>query len=379
MLTCKIYYAYKNKEGEEVCGDTIKIKRDEKKVAITVSDGLGSGIKASILSTLTASMATTMLFNNIPIEDTLKSILATLPVCKVRGISYANFVNLLFEREIDTLHIVEYEFPAVLFFRGNQYIPIPKDKQNILDKEIFYTNIQVEAGDIVFVMTDGVIQAGLGSKNYPLGFGLDNVKREIRNLLLHKIAPQEIVQYLIDKTKKLDFGLKGDDALVCSLYFRPYKQVNVLVGPPSSPDLDEMVVNKFINLIGSKVICGGTTAQIVSKYLNKEIRIDLHTISDDSPPIGIMEGIDLITEGIITLTQVFRFLDGQDSVLGYGARILLDLLLDADCINFMVGKAINPVYQNPLFCYDISIKVRIVEDIARILRNKGKLVSIEYF
>lgn len=379
MLTCDVSFAFKNKEGEEVCGDSIKIKRSEDKVVVTVSDGLGSGIKASILSTLTASLTTTMLFNDMPLEEVMRSILSTLPKCKVRDISYANFCSVLFNSIENTCYIAEYEFPVVLLFRNGEFIELEKRKTIIEGREVKESFFVPSEGDFLFVMTDGVSQAGLGTKLFPLGLGVENIKKEIINLLRYKLSPREIVEHLIEKAKKLDKGIKGDDALCCTLHFRVFNRLNVMVGPPSDPNLDEIVVNKFINLPGKKVICGGTTAQIVGKILRKEVNLDLKTISDDSPPIGYMDGVDLVTEGIITLTQVFRYLDGQVNQLGYGARVLVELMEKADEIYFIVGKAINSAYQNPLFSYDMSLKFRIIQDIAEILENKGKIVKVESY
>lgn len=379
MLTCDVAYAFKNKEGEEICGDSIKIKRSENKVVVTVSDGLGSGVKASIFSTLTASLTTTMLFNGMPLDEVMRSILSTLPKCKVRDISYANFCSVLFNSVENTCYIAEYEFPVVLVLRDGEFIELNKIKNQIEGREIKESFFVPKEGDLLFLMTDGVSQAGLGTRLYPLGFGIENIKKEIINLIRYKLPLREIVQYLIEKAKKLDKGIKGDDALCCALRFRVFNRVNIIVGPPSKENLDEFVVNRFINLEGKKVICGGTTAQIVSRILGRELFLDLKTISEDSPPVGYMEGIDLITEGIITLTQVFRYLDGQINKVGYGARILIDLMDSADEVFFIVGKSINPAYQNPLFSYDMSLKFRIIRDIAEILRKKGKIVNIEAY
>lgn len=192
------------------------------------------------------------------------------------------------------------------------------------------------------------------------------------------MPPNSIVEYLIKKAQKMDEGTKGDDALCAALSFRPFNRVNIMVGPPSDPSLDEEVVKLFINLPGKKIVCGGTTSQVVSRVVGKEVILS-KSLRKNSPPIGYMEGVDLVTEGIVTLAQVFRSLSGQIENIGRGADLLLKILDKADSVHFIVGKAINPVYQNPLFSYDLSLKVRVVEDIARLLREKGKMVDIEYY
>lgn len=379
MLTCDIAFAYKNKQGESICGDTVKIKKDDKRIVVSVSDGLGSGVKASILSTLTASIATAMIFNNIPLEEVFKSILSTLPICKVRGISYANLCSVLFDVEENTCSLIEYEFPVVLLFRDGKESPIERKKRYIEGREISEGGFSVKEGDSLFIMTDGVSQAGMGTKLFPLGFGLENIKKELINLLTSKVSCKEIAEHIIRKVKKLDETTRGDDALVVSLYFREFRRVNILVGPPEDPSKDEYLVKRFINLPGKKVVCGGTTGQIVEKVLNRRVRIDLSTLSEMSPPVGYIDGVDLVTEGIVTLTQVFRYIEGQDTKIGYGARRLIEIIRESDGINFLVGRAINPAHQNPLFSHDISLKFRLISDIARLLEKEGKIVNIEYY
>jgi len=379
MITCEVNYSHKNKSGEEVCGDTIRVRRDVDKTVVSLSDGLGSGVKASILSTLTATMATTMVFNEVPIEEVFSSILSTLPVCKERGISYATLSTFLVDHYRKKCFIVEYEFPVIFFFRGEKVIELEKVKKKVKGKELFISEVSVKEGDAIFAMTDGISQAGMGSSRYPFGLGVENIRTEIRNLLEKRVRHADIVNYLINLAKRLDKGTRGDDALAAVLRVRKEKVVTIMVGPPENRNKDRYVVEKFLNSPGKKIICGGTTGQIVERVINGRIDLDLDSISEKSPPLGYLKGIDLITEGIITLTQVFRYLEGQDTEIGYGAKSLIGLLSEADIINFIVGRAINPAHQNPLFTHDISLKFRLISDIARIFEKMGKIVKIEYY
>ncbi|HOJ89247.1 MAG TPA: SpoIIE family protein phosphatase [Pseudothermotoga sp.] len=379
MLTCQIDFAKKSKEGEEICGDSISIKRDQNKVAVSVSDGLGSGVKASILSTLTTSMATTMLFNGVPVNEVFSSILATLPVCKIRGISYANLCSVVFDAQDSTCSIVEYEFPVTLYFRNKNLINLERRMAIVEAREISISKITPSEGDLIFITTDGVSQAGMGTENFPLGFGLKNIIREINVLLQNNISPKNIVEHLIKLTRKLDRGTRGDDALAAVVQFKKLQVINLFVGPPQDRSKDEELVKSFMHKDGKKVVCGGTTAQIFEKVLKRKVELDLRSFCEDLPPIGKMEGIDLVTEGIVTLTHVFRYLSGQQERLVYGANALAEMLLEADQVNFFVGRAINPAHQNPLFSHDISLKFRLIHDIAQILKENGKIVNLEYF
>ena len=378
MITCEIHYDFKNKEGEEVCGDSINVKKSDRRVVVSISDGLGSGIKASILSTLTTSMATTMLFNDLPIEEVFKAILSTLPVCKVRGISYANLCSVVCDFEKRRCWTVEYEFPLLLLFKDGRDVSIGKKRLVVEGREIFVGEFEIEENTFLFAATDGLPQAGMGTDLFPFGFGVENTKREIAELLRHRVKPADIVRHLVRFAKKLDEGIRGDDALVLCMSFRPKRITNLFVGPPEDRNRDEEMVWKFLSLPGKKIVCGGTTGKIFERITGKTVEIDMSTMDEYSPPIGYMEGVDLVTEGIVTLTQVFRFLEGQTEKVGFGARYIVEALLDADEVNFFVGRSINPAHQNPLFSHDISLKFRIVRDIARILEGYGKIVRVEF-
>ncbi|QTA38535.1 SpoIIE family protein phosphatase [Thermosipho ferrireducens] len=379
MITCEVHYASKSKKGEWVCGDSIKIRKNEEKCVVSVSDGLGSGVKANILSTLTSTMASTMVFNNVPIEEVFESILTTLPTCKVRKISYSTLATCLVDYKSKRCTIFEYEFPLIFYFKNENLIPLKKIERKVNNKKLYVSEIEIDVGDSIFLMTDGISQAGMGTENFPFGFGEKNIKFELSNLLKNKIEHKNIVNHMINIAKKLDKNTKGDDALIAGLKIREKRILTIMVGPPEDEKNDELVVNKLLNSRGKKVICGGTTGKIVEKITGKKIDIDIRNISKNSPPVGYMDGVELVTEGIITLTQVFRFYENQIQELGLGAKKLINLLEWADIINFLVGRAINPAHQNPLFAHDISLKFRLIHDIAKILEKKEKIINIEYF
>lgn len=379
MLTCEIHFAQKNKKDENICGDCVKIKKDENKTVVSISDGLGSGIKASILSTLTTSMATQMVYNGISINETFESILLTLPVCKVRGLSYATLATCLVDHKKQSCTIYEYDFPSILIFRDGEFLNFEKKTKFIKDKKISEINFDIKKGDLIVLMTDGIIQAGMGSANYPFGFGQESVKKHFLNLMENKVDLKSITEYFINHSKVLDEGIKGDDATFCIINIRETRIANIMVGPPEIKENDEKVVNKLLSSEGKKIICGGTTSQIAERILNKKIELDISQLSEISPPIGYMEGVDLITEGIITLTQVFRYYENQCEEIGVGAKRLINIFEESDIINFLVGRALNPAHQNPLFAHDISLKFRLIHDIAKLLEQKGKIICIEYF
>ncbi len=379
MITCEIHYAQKNKAGEFVCGDSVHYKHDQNKMVVSVSDGLGSGVKANILATLTSSIATTMVFNDVGIEDAFKSILKTLPVCKVRGISYATLATCKVEYSRKKCTIFEYEFPVVLVYNGTELFDVPKKSFHIEGKKLQSCEFEVDTNFSIFLMTDGVVQAGMGTDRFPFGFGIENIKKEMDNLLKNKVDHKSIAEHFVKLAKQLDRQTKGDDATVVALKVREKREVTIMVGPPEKKENDVLVVNKLLNSPGKRIVCGGTTGKIVERIIGKPIEIDIQTIYEDSPPVGRADGIDLVTEGIITLTQVFRYFENQTKDIGYSAKLVVQELESADVINFLVGRAINPAHQNPLFAHDISLKFRLIHDLAQRLKELGKIVNIEYY
>ncbi|HCF38222.1 MAG TPA: stage II sporulation protein, partial [Thermosipho africanus] len=251
--------------------------------------------------------------------------------------------------------------------------------KKVENKKLTVSEIDIKIGDSIFLMTDGISQAGMGTDMYPFGFGEENIIFELKNLLKNKVEHENIVKHMIRLAEKLDRYSKGDDALIAGLKIREKRVLTIMVGPPEDESKDRIVVEKLLNSRGKKVICGGTTGQIVERITGKNIDVDVRTISKNSPPIGYMEGVDLVTEGIITLTQVFRYYENQIEELGIGAKKLIEMLEDADVINFLVGRAINPAHQNPLFTHDISLKFRLINDISKILEKRGKIINLEYF
>lgn len=379
MLNCEINYFSKNKRGEEVCGDSIKILRNDVKTCLTISDGLGSGVKASILSLLTASIATTMVFNKVPLDEVIRSILSTLPICKIRKISYANFCIFDYDSVKNSCSILEYEFPIVLYYKKGSLFEINKNRIEISNREIFESQFEPQEGDSLFLMTDGVSLAGMGTPNFPLGFGVTTIAKEIGNMIKSKINHKEIIKFIFSRVNKLDEGINGDDAMVASVLFRQPRILNMLVGPPSNPDLDESVIDKFMKQAGKKVICGGTTGNIASRVMKKPVKIDLTSAAPNSPPLAYMEGVNLITEGIMTLTQIYRNLESQETNPGLASKVLLEFIEESDTINFIVGRALNSAHQNPLFSHDISLKFRLIKDIASILERKGKIIKTSFY
>ena len=379
-----VHHISVNKSGEELCGDKVKVYKNETKTIIVLSDGLGSGVKANILATLTSEIIVTMLKADVPLQEVIATVIGTLPICKVRQIAYATFTIIEVDHTTHHFRVINFDNPPVLYFRNGRLEPLHVTSRDILGQRITIADGDLHLGDFLGVMSDGVFHAGLGTA-WNFGWGRDNVARHIENLFLYSVpGAQRIVQDVIAKTQSLYAGSVGDDTTVVGLYARERHSLMVFTGPPLEQETDAHYIQRLLDFNGRKVVCGGTTATITAAYLGEAIHTELATLRPDVPPIGRLSGIDLVTEGIITMAKA---LDEMRACSAAAARLPLDKngavllareLLAADSIEFVVGQQINEFYQNPLLPRNLSIRKNLVEEIAQFLRAQNKEVTVEY-
>ena len=380
-----IYDKSLKKTGEELCGDSVKISRVNGKTVAVLSDGLGSGVKANILATLTSEIVNTMLNNEVPLEEVIRTVLGTLPICQVRQMAYATFTVLEIDEKKNKFKVINSDNPPIFYLRSGKITRIERQKQLILGREVMAYEGDLQHGDFIGMATDGVLYAGLG-KTMNFGWGWENIGEFLEQTLMAKeMSSEEVVSSLLDETEVLYGGDIGDDATFVGMQVREKRKLIVFTGPPIDRSKDPRVVDEFMRFDGKKVVCGGTTANILSTYLNTPIETDIESMSEEVPPIGKMKGVDLLTEGIITLAKVIECLKKGKKISSNvrcgnnGALSLLSEMLYADHIVFFVGRTINPFYQNPLLPKNISIRVSLVNELADLLRDLRKDVLVRLF
>lgn len=382
-----ISYESINKFGEELCGDSVEIIRTDDSVIAVMADGLGSGVKANILSTLTSKIAATMMKEGVDLYETVDTIAHTLPECKIRKLAYSTFTIVqIFETGI--VYIAEYDNPPYFLNAGNHDINIQKKKINIDGKMISESKFTLEDGDSIVLVSDGVIHAGVGS-TLNLGWQYENVKCFIEGLFKDAKFAGSISRNVIDVTRDLFDDRPGDDATVVSIMLKKEEKVNIFTGPPKLKEHDEEFVKKFMKLEGKKIICGGTAALIFERCTHEKLAVDIGTMTDHIPPVARLKGIDLVTEGVITLSKTsdkiknymqhpqnyeFDEIEGRDGA-SQMAKILIE---NCTCLELWVGKAVNPAHQNPDFPIDLSIKLKVVEELMSLMKTLGKKVNINY-
>ncbi len=376
-----------NHVGEQLCGDHVDIvEPDENSTVIVLSDGLGSGVKASILSTLTSKIISTMLAEGLPIEDCVSTIAATLPVCSVRGVAYSTF-TIIHLKKNQTAEIFQYDNPQVIVIRDNANFEYPKTEMNIGGKTIYKSVIKLQEGDLFVAMSDGCPHAGIGTA-YNFGWKREDIISFFEALAPVGYTAKNLSTILIDKCDELYGQAPGDDATACVVKIRKRVPMNMLFGPPANRDDANRMMSLFFSKEGKHIICGGTTSTIASKFLRKPIRASLD-FNGDIPPIAFIDGVDLVTEGVITVNKVVEYAKdylGENKFYEHwnfkkdGASLISRLLFEeATDINFYVGRAINPAHQNPDLPINFSIKMNLVEELSKSLKRMGKRIKVSYF
>ena len=387
-LCADIGYKSINHFGEELCGDHVDVvEESENSTVIVLADGLGSGVKASILSTLTSKIISTMMAEGLPIEECVSTIAATLPVCSVRGVAYSTF-TIIHIKNNETAEIIQYDNPHVIVIRNEKNYDYPKTEMNIDGKKIFKSVINLQENDIFIAMSDGCPHAGIGMM-YNFGWKREDIIDFLETLAPAGYTAKTLSTMLVDECNKLYGGKPGDDATACIVRIRKREPMNMLFGPPSNRDDANRMMSLFFSKEGKHIICGGTTSSIAAKYLGKELRATLSFEQSDVPPIAEIEGVDLVTEGVITVNKVLEYAkdylgDNEHyehwSFKRDGASLISRLLFEeATDINFYVGRAINPAHQNPDLPINFSIKMNLVQELSECLKKMGKRIKVSYF
>ena len=377
-----------NHYGEQLCGDHVDIiEQDENSTVIVLADGLGSGVKASILSTLTSKIISTMMAEGLPLEECVSTIAATLPVCSVRGVAYSTF-TIIHIINNSLAEIIQYDNPHVILIRNEKVYDYPKTEMNIGGKRIYKSEIPLLENDIFIAMSDGCPHAGIGTA-YNFGWKREDIASFMEGLAPVGYTAKTLSTILVDECNKLYGSKPGDDATACVVRIRKRVPMNLLFGPPSNRDDCNRMMSLFFSKEGKHIICGGTTSSIAAKFLRKPIKASLNFERSDVPPIAEIEGVDLVTEGVITVNKVLTY--AKDYIAGNetyeewsfkrdGASMICRLLFEeATDINFYVGRAINPAHQNPDLPINFNIKMNLVEELSECLKKMGKRIKVSYF
>ncbi len=377
-------YTSLNKAGEELCGDRVKVADDGKYTTLVLADGLGSGVKANILSTLTSTILCTMVSGGVSIEECVDTIIQTLPVCKERGVAYATFTVIHVDRD-GKGYMFEFDNPEAIYITDGKCRNFERVPHKFEDKTVYITELALKPGDYIVTMSDGVIHAGIGMI---LNFGW--LRKDVMAYLDKNLKPGmsagAVACLLASACNDLYLDKPGDDTTVAAVRIREAVHVNIMVGPPVDKTKDDFYIARFLEGDSKKVVCGGTSSTIVARYLNTTVKADFDFPDKEVPPIGHIDGIDLTTEGVLTLRKLVelseKYLSHTDLTPKTftkrdGASLLADMLFEkATHVKFFVGQSINAAHQGlPI---DITMKLKLVDTISKNLKLAGKTVEVYY-
>lgn len=377
-----------NKFGEQLCGDHVEvIDQSDDSHVVVLADGLGSGVKASILSTLTSTIISTMVANGMSLESCVDTIAATLPICEVRKVAYSTFtiVRTIDNREAE---IIQYDNPKLILLRDGKSFDYPQTETKIDGKTIYKTKIDLHENDFLVFTSDGAIWAGVGT-TMNFGWQREEIVEFLEKMVRPDFTAKTVSSLLLDECCRLYGGKPGDDTTVCTVKIRRRKSVNLLFGPPRDPKDVNKMMTLFFAKEGKHIVSGGTTSTLAGEFLGKPVETQLDYLDPDIPPIAKIEGVDLVTEGVITMSRVLEYANDYGeadsiyadwSVKEDGASRIARLLLEeATDVNFFVGTAVNPAHQNPDLPINFNIKMHLVEELSERLKSLGKRVKVSYF
>jgi hypothetical protein len=376
-VTCQ----QKNHADERVCGDVFLSRRirEEGRLIVVLSDGIGHGIRANLLATLTATLAVNFTQEHKKVEKIAEIIMNTLPVDSVKGSNYCTFTIIEMDAE-GNVTVLEYENPQTLILRGSHVLEpkwtgIVLNAEKHREKEVLCCSFTPVKEDRIVFCSDGITQSGLGSEKFPLGWGQENFREFVKDMVREEpdISAVKLSSKVLNRANLNDEFFPKDDMSCGVIYFREPRKLLICTGPPQEEADDPKFAQLYDEFPGKKIICGATTADLVARELKLEI-IDSNVITDSElPPMASMNGAELVTEGILTLSKVHSLLKNysQSTKLGKSpADEIVKLILDSDEIHFLVGTKINTAHQDPTLPVELELRRTVVHRIARELEEK---------
>lgn len=374
-----------NHYGEELCGDNVACTVNGDYTTLVLADGLGSGVKANILSTLTSKILCTMASNEIDIYECVETIIQTLPVCAERGVAYSTFSIIHVNKE-GKGELFEFDNPEAIYYHNGKCQNFEREELDVCGKRVYRSKLNLEENDIIIVMSDGTIHAGIGMI---LNFGWERpqIMEHLDTNIKPDMSARAVACLLAAACNDLYADKPGDDTTVATVRIRQRLDVNIMVGPPVDKEKDDYYIKNFMEGNSKKIVCGGTSSTIVARYLKTELKTSFDFPDKEVPPIGYIKGIDLTTEGVLTLRKLLQLSEKYVSIDDLtpktftkqdGASLLADFLFEkATHITFFVGQSVNVAHQGlPI---DTTMKLKLVEKITENLRKMGKIVELNYY
>ena len=378
-----------NHYGEELCGDKVEIVSTDNSKILILADGMGSGVRANIFATLTSKILGTLFVNELNIDEAVQTIAKTLPISSVNGAAYSTF-SILQIYNSGEAYLVEYDNPACIFVRDGQLQKLPFTERSVEGKVIRESRFKVQLNDAFVLMSDGCIYCGTGDiMNY--GWDWDQISKFALKVYGKTSSAVQMSKMINRACEDLYKQHPSDDTTVAVARILEEKVVNILTGPPEHEEDDGKIVADFMSMEGLKVVCGGITSQIVSKQLGKAIESVPGDLDPVIPPMSKIEGVDLVTEGIITLNHVMKILEMNlmddvpmelfdELAKKNGATEIANILIDkCTTVNLFVGKAVNNNYTHKTLPFEITARKNIIHGLEDLLKRMDKKINFYFY
>lgn len=378
-----------NKYEEELCGDKVEVLHTEDSAILILADGMGSGIRANILATLTSKILGTMFAHGIELEEAVETIAKTLPVSSINDVAYSTF-SILQIFDNGKGYLVEYDNPACIFLRNKKLAELPFQERMVAGKNIRESHFTVQQGDAYILMSDGTIYCGVGDiMNY--SWDRASMAQYAEKCVATTNSASRMASLLIDACNDLYGQIPSDDTTIAVARIKEERIVNILTGPPEDSENDRLIVAEFMKSEGKKVVAGGVTGKIVARELGRELQPENGILDPEIPPTSKIQGIDLVTEGVITINKVVQilkkyvsedvsveFFEELDKENGASrmARILIE---DCTTVNLFVGRGVNEAYKDKNMPFDVSARKNLVQQLIEVLEKMELKVVVRYY
>lgn len=382
-LAAEVALSHISKHREELCGDAARVVKTPHDTTIILSDGLGSGVKANIMATLTTEIASGLLKRQVAIEHVISTIADTLPTCKVRGLAYSTLAILQIKDD-GSASLFEYDTPPALLFRRDRLVPIERRQRQICGRNVSEAAFNLDEGDVMLMVTDGVVHAGVGA-SFDLGLGEDGLLHFLGAPCSTWSTAEQLADFTITLADACYQSVPGDDCSVAAVRIRKPQTVRVMTGPPLDPANDDEIVSAlFADSRAKRVVCGGTTAQIVSRVIGEEIETSIEYLDPRVPPIAMLPRIDLTTEGVLTLNRCYEILrsavEGEEIPREQdGATALARTLWNAEEVVFLVGRSFNQAHANLEDLMQLAPRQHAIAKIVKLLEKRSIRVELKYY
>lgn len=362
-----------------VCGDVVECFRAPEAAWVVCADGMGSGARANISANFCASLLKGHLLAGWSLRDAFRSAAAAMDASRRPGLPYAAF-SVARLSPAGRATVLTYDAPPPLRLSPVGAESLPVRRLDGVEGVAGEADCRLGPGEALVLVSDGVTEAGRGAGLHG-GWGVAGLCRFLSDAVVRGVPPAELSGAVCARADELCGAGPRDDTTTVVCRVRRGIVLNILTGPPADSARDRGVVERFLGMAGHRVVSGGTTASIVARVTGREPRLLPRAPRAVDPPAWALDGVDLVTEGAVTMNQAHNIMDvpPERRITPSGVSELCALMENADRVNFIVGTAANTASNDVRFQQQhILPRTVIIPLLRERLERGGRLVTVEY-